>query len=154
MSETMLKIRCAIVDDHPLVRQGIQMTLSDAPEFEIVAEGANGNDALAIARELRPDVMLLDFSMPYGGVDTIVAIRAEHPAVKIALFSIRNEIATVKAVLEAGALGFISKGIDGSELLASVRRIASGERYVSEDLAAKLAITETPGPAGGAGAPP
>lgn len=138
MSDGTAKIRCAIVDDHPLVRQGVRMTLEDEPEFEVVAEGVCGNDAVAIAREHRPDVMLVDFSMPQGGIESILAVLSVHPAAKIALFSIRNEAEAVQGALQAGALGFIAKGIDGAELVASVRRVAAGERFLSPELAVRV----------------
>ncbi len=140
MGDEKPKIRCAIVDDHPLVRQGVHMTLTDAADFEIVAEGACGNDAVAIAREHRPEVMLLDFSMPQGGIENITAVLAVHPAARIALFSIRNEPETVRAAIVAGALGFIAKGIDGAQLVAGVRRVAQGETFVSPELAQQLGM--------------
>lgn len=132
------KIRLAVVDDHPVVRRGVIETFSEEGDFELVGEGGSADDAVRIARQASPDLMLLDVSMPGGGVEAVTAIRAERPDLRIAMLSIREDLATVRAALKAGAKGFISKGIDSNELVVCARKILGGGDYVSPELAARL----------------
>lgn len=127
-----------VVDDHPIVRRGIVETFAEQPDFIIVAEGASADDAVRAAETQKPDLILLDVTMPGGGVEAAARIRQSCPNVRIAMLSIREDLATVRAALRAGARGFISKGVEGPELVACARKIAAGEEYVSPDLAARL----------------
>jgi two-component system, NarL family, nitrate/nitrite response regulator NarL len=134
------KFRLAVIDDHPVVRRGVCDTFRDEPDFEVVAEGCSAAEALAIAEQIRPDLMLLDVSMPGGGIEAMHKIRASRPDLRVAILSVREDLATVRAALQAGARGFISKGIDGNELVASARKIMTGASYVSPELAARLLV--------------
>jgi DNA-binding NarL/FixJ family response regulator len=135
------KIRVAVVDDHPIVRRGVVETLTENEDFEVVAEGANAEDAVRIAREQHPDLVLLDVTMPGDGVEAARQIAQLQSSARIAMLTIREDQATVRTALKSGAHGYIVKGIEGPELLAAVRKIASGEPYVSPVLAARL-LTE------------
>jgi two-component system, NarL family, nitrate/nitrite response regulator NarL len=130
--------KIAIVDDHPVVRRGIAETFGEQSDFEIVGEGASADDAIALIKAKRPDLIILDVSMPGGGVEAAEQIRKLDPTAKIMMLSIREDLATVRAALKAGARGYVSKGVDGTDLVASARRILIGERYVSPALAARL----------------
>lgn len=132
------RIRIAVVDDHPMLREGVMHTLRAYPDFEIVAEGATGADAVRIAEEELPDVLLLDVSLPGGGVEAARAIANTCPVVKIAMLTVAEDEETVSSALGAGARGYILKGIGGSELAQAVRNINAGEDYVSPSLAARL----------------
>lgn len=132
------KIRLAVVDDHPVVRRGVIETFAEEGDFELVGEGGCADDAVRIARQTSPDLLLLDVSMPGGGIEAAAVVRAERPDVRIAMLSIREDLATVRAALKAGAKGFISKGIDSSELISCARKILRGDDYVSPELAARL----------------
>jgi two-component system, NarL family, nitrate/nitrite response regulator NarL len=136
------KIKLAVVDDHPVVRRGVCDTFRDEPDFEVVAEGANALDAVTIAEHVRPDLMLLDVSMPGGGVEAMHKIREFRPDLRVAMLSVREDLATVRAALQAGARGYISKGIDGNELVDSVRKMMAGACFVSPELAARLLVLE------------
>ena len=132
------KIRIAVVDDHPMLRDGVMHTLGAQADMEIVAEGATGADAVRIAEEWLPDVMLLDVSLPGGGVEAVRAIANSCPVVKIAMLTVAQDEETVSSALGAGARGYILKGISGQELTEAVRNIHAGEDYVSPGLAARL----------------
>ncbi len=133
------KTRLAVVDDHPIVRRGVVETFNEEADFEVVAEGGSADDALRIARENRPDLMLLDVTMPGGGIEAVVKLRsAGRPELRILMLSIREDLATVQAALKAGASGYASKGVDGVDLVACARRVVAGENYVSPELAARL----------------
>jgi DNA-binding NarL/FixJ family response regulator len=130
--------RLAIVDDHPIVRRGIVETFGEAEDFEVVAEGASAEEAVAIAKDARPDLMLLDVSMPGGGIEAIIQIHQVRPLLRLMMLSVREDLATVRAALKAGASGYVSKGIGARDLIVSARKVAAGEHYVDSELAAKL----------------
>jgi two-component system, NarL family, nitrate/nitrite response regulator NarL len=132
------KTRVVVVDDHPVVRRGISATFAEEADFEVVGEGACADDAINLARDKRADLILLDVTMPGGGVEAAAAISGNHPEAAIIMLSIREDLATVRAALRAGAHGYISKGVAGDDLVASARRVMAGERYVSPELAARL----------------
>jgi two-component system, NarL family, nitrate/nitrite response regulator NarL len=132
------KSKVAIVDDHPIVRRGIVETFAEQSDFEVIGEGASAADAIRIVGEKRPDLIILDISMPGGGVEAAAEIRRLDPSVKMIVLSIREDLATVRAALKAGARGYVSKGVDGADLVESARQILAGERYVSPGLAARL----------------
>lgn len=134
------KIRIAVVDDHPMLREGVMYTLRAQTDFEIVAEGASAEDAVRIAEEELPDVMLLDVSLPGGGVEAARAITNTAPVVKIAMLTVAQDEETVSSALGAGARGYILKGISGPDLAQAVRNIHSGEDYVTPGLAARLLV--------------
>ena len=131
-------VRIAVVDDHPVVRKGVAQTICEESDFIIVGEGASADDAVRLAQQLKPDVLVLDVTMPGGGIDAIARIRAVHPTARIIMLSIREELSAVRASLKAGAQGYVSKGIDGDELIAAIRKILTGARYISPELAARL----------------
>ncbi len=133
-------IRAAVVDDHPVVRKGIAETFTEEKEFEIVAQGGSAEDAVRIAREHKPDLMVLDVTMPGGGVEAAREIHRLLPETRILMLSIREDLGVVRAALKAGALGYVSKGVDGADLIFAARRIMAGARFISPDLAARLIV--------------
>lgn len=147
----MTIIRIAVVDDHPLFREGVTRSLGEWPEFEIVAEGGSRDDAIAIAENQRPDVMLMDISMPGNGLDTIARILETLPAVRIVMLTVSEANEHIAQALKLGARGYVLKGIGSQALADVVRTVASGENYVSPSLSAQLltslsARTEKPDP--------
>jgi two-component system, NarL family, nitrate/nitrite response regulator NarL len=133
----------AIVDDHPLVRQGIAANFEDDDSFRVVAEGANADDAIRLAHDVKPDLIFLDVNMPGGGITAATRIHAECPDVKIAMFSFRQDLAIVKAALAAGARGYIVKGISGPGLIATAHRILAGELCVDPELTRRISQQDT-----------
>jgi DNA-binding NarL/FixJ family response regulator len=132
------RIRVAVVDDHPLFREGVTHTLRSSKTVEVVAEGATSDDALSIATSHNPDIMLLDVSMPGGGIEAARAISQNCPAVKTIMLTVSESEEHVSQALEAGALGYVLKGTSGLELIATTSAIYRGESYVSPGLAARL----------------
>ncbi|HEV7308141.1 response regulator transcription factor [Ensifer sp.] len=136
-------IRVAVVDDHPLFREGVTRSLSEIEGFEIVAEGSSNDDAVRIARTLEPDVMLLDISMPGGGLEAIPAILEIRPSQKIIMLTVSEDGDDVTRALDRGATGYVLKGVGASALAEVIRTVASGERYVAPALSAKLLSSRT-----------
>ena len=131
-------IRIALADDHPLFREGVAKTLMDEPDFDIVGQGKNADEALMLANELMPDLMLLDVSMPGGGIEAARRIAASCPAVKIVMLTVSEHDDDVMSALKAGARGYVLKGVGGQELCNALRAINQGDAYVSPSLAARL----------------
>jgi DNA-binding NarL/FixJ family response regulator len=132
------RVRVAIVDDHPIFREGVAFTIRSSQAFEIVAEGACADEAVRIAKELLPDLILLDVSMPGGGIDAARAISAACPVVKVIMLTVSEQEEDVTQALEAGANGYILKGTSGTDLLTTLQSVSRGESYVSPGLAARL----------------
>jgi two-component system nitrate/nitrite response regulator NarL len=132
------KIRIAVIDDHPMLRSGVTHTLKAEPDFEVVGEGGSASDALRIARDELPDIMLLDVSLPGGGIEAAQAIASACPVVKVVMLTVLQNEESVSAALQAGARGYILKGISGPDFVRTVRDIDRGENYVSPGLAARL----------------
>lgn len=137
-------IRVAVIDDHPLFREGVTRSLSEIDGFEIVAEGSSKDDALRIAANLRPDVMLLDISMPGGGLNAIPLILDIVPLQKIIMLTVSEASDDVTTALSSGAKGYILKGIGSRALADVIRTVASGESYVAPTLSAKLLSSRSP----------
>lgn len=114
-------IRVAVVDNHAPYRNGVVTTVNDTIEFEVVAEGECGTDAVRIARDYLPDIMLLDENMPVNGVKAACEISRIYPSVKTILLTSYAEAEHVTAAREAGARICLTKGISGAELLATLR---------------------------------
>ncbi|MBB4187779.1 LuxR C-terminal-related transcriptional regulator [Sinorhizobium terangae] len=131
-------IRVAVIDDHPLFREGVTRSLSEIDGFEIVAEGSSRDDALRIAQNLSPDVMLLDISMPGGGLNAIPLILELVPLQKIVMLTVSEAGDDVTAALNGGAKGYVLKGIGSRALADVIKTVASGESYVAPTLSAKL----------------
>ena len=131
-------IRIAIVDDHPLFREGVTRSLSEIGGFEMVGEGATAQDAERIVATARPDILLLDISMPGGGLAAVAGILAGHPAQKIVMLTVSEANADVTMALNAGVRGYVLKGIGSRALADILRNVAAGENYLSPTLSARL----------------
>ncbi|TPK90292.1 response regulator transcription factor [Mesorhizobium sp. B2-4-17] len=131
-------IRIAIVDDHPLFREGVTRSLSEIGGFEMVGEGATAQDAERIASTVRPDILLLDISMPGGGLGAVANILADHPAQKIVMLTVSEANTDVTKALNAGVRGYVLKGIGSRALADILRNVAAGESYLSPTLSARL----------------
>ena len=132
------KIRIALVDDHPLFRDGVASTLKRDAGFELVGQGNNADEAVSIAHEQLPDIMLVDISMPGGGIEAVRAIACACPVVKLVMLTVSENEDDVINALQAGAAGYILKGISGPELLRIARSVAGGETYLMPGLAVKV----------------
>ena len=131
------KIRILLVDDHLVVRMGLALMIDRQPDMELVGEAENGETAIALARELRPDVIIMDIQMPVmNGAEATRKIRADNPEAKILVLTTFGMTADAAHALDAGALGAISKDCAQDRLLAAIRATARGEMAVDEDIRA------------------
>lgn len=145
-------LHVAIVDDHPLFREGVAHILRAQPDIEVVAEGDSAGDAVRIAADRMPDVMLLDISMPGGGVAAVQEISHAYPVIKVVMLTVSEEEDDVTAALRAGARAYVLKGVAARELVRILRGVANGEVYVTPSLAASLLFEMTNQATGATGA--
>jgi two-component system nitrate/nitrite response regulator NarL len=134
----MPPIRIAVIDDHPLFREGVTRSLSEIGGFEIVAEGSSMEDAIRIAQRHAPDVMLMDISMPGGGLEAIGPIRDIRPEQRIVMLTVSEAGDDITRALNSGARGYVLKGVGSQALAEILRSVAAGESYVSPTLSARL----------------
>src|SRR5438045_2972629 len=134
-----MTIRILIADDHAVVRQCLKMFLSLDPELEILGEAGDGKKAIEMARQLQPDIVLMDLLMPVlGGVEATATIRREMPDVEvIALTSVLEDKSVVDAV-RAGAIGYLLKDTESDELIRAIKAAAAGQVQLSPKAAARL----------------
>jgi two-component system, NarL family, response regulator LiaR len=134
-----MAIRVLITDDHSVVRQGLRMFLSLDPDIQVVGEAQDGQEALAMARELRPDVVLMDLLMPVmDGLESTRAIRTELPEVEVIALTSVLEGASVTGAVRAGAIGYLLKDTDAEELHRAIRGAAEGRVQLAPEAAARL----------------
>lgn len=131
-------IRIAIVDDHPLFREGLVHTLEAAPAMQVVAEAGTAEEARRVSAEWQPDILLLDLYIPGNGIEAAKVIRTEHPGVKIVVLTASEEDDDVTSAIEAGAKGYLVKGVSGSELIRAVQSVHAGASYITPQLAARM----------------
>jgi two-component system, NarL family, nitrate/nitrite response regulator NarL len=141
----MDKIRLVIVDDHSIFREGMLSVLQTEPDIEIVGEGENAEDALRLARELLPDIIFLDISMPGGGLNAAREIVENYPVVKIIILTGSEGETHVMTALKTGARAYVLKGVAARELVNILHAVQSGEVYVTPTLAANLLTEMTTG---------
>jgi two-component system response regulator NreC len=126
------KIRILLADDHAMVRQGFRMILSAQPDMEIVGEAGNGREAVELAEQLQPDLVVMDVAMPeLNGIEATRRIAASSPRTRVLALSMYKDSVYVREILRAGARGFLLKDAIDHDLLAAVRAVASGEGYLS-----------------------
>ena len=137
-------IRILVADDHPLFREGVIRSLTSEPGLAVVGQAASGEEALALARDLLPDIVLLDISMPgWGGLVTAEKISTACPAAKIVMLTVSEDEDKLLAAFKTGARGYVLKGVSARELVEVVRATAQGEVYVSPSLAAGILVALT-----------
>jgi DNA-binding NarL/FixJ family response regulator len=128
-------IRVLIADDHRLLRAGLRSLLAAEPDMQVVGEAADGTDALQLALELRPDVLLADISMPGpDGIELARWISRELPTTRVLMVSMHEDVRLVQDALAAGAAGYVSKRAAEADLVTAIRTVASGEVYLHPTL--------------------
>ena len=133
-------VRLLVVDDHHIVRQGLIALLATVPEMQVVAEASDGTQALELYRRHQPDVTLMDLRMnSMNGVETTRAIRAEFPNARIIVLTTFDGDEDIYRALQAGARGYLLKGMDTEELLAAIRTVHSGKSRIPAPVAERLA---------------
>ena len=135
----MNKIRIVIADDHIIVREGVRMLLQAQPDIEVVAEAANGSEALAKARLLLPSIVLMDIAMPeMNGLEATSAIRRELPQVQVLILTMHEDYEYFLELLHHGASGCVLKGASSAELIAAIHAVQDGGIYIHPSMAKNL----------------
>ena len=134
-------IRVIVVDDHQLVRIGTRRLLEDIPGIEIVGEAGTGEEAVELVKQHKPDVVLMDIQMPgIGGLEATRRCLRAHPEVKILAVTIYEDEPYPSKLLNVGAAGYLTKRADVDEMLLAIRKVVSGQRYISAEIAQQLAL--------------
>ena len=138
--EATRSIRIILADDHPVIRKGIRANLAAAPDIDVVAEAANGNEAIELVARFQPDVLLLDMEMPeLNGVEVTRKLKAAQTAVHILAFSAHDDWEFISGTLNEGAAGYLVKDEAMSEVIAAIRGIAAGQQgWLSRRIKEKL----------------
>jgi DNA-binding NarL/FixJ family response regulator len=132
MTET---IRLVVADDHPMFRAGVVASLDAAPDLEVVAQATDAASAVELARELLPDVVLMDIAMPGGGISAARDISTACPATRVVMLTVSEDEDDLLAAMKAGASGYVLKGAGATELIGVIRAIHAGQVYVAPALA-------------------
>jgi DNA-binding NarL/FixJ family response regulator len=131
--------RVLIVDDHPIVRQGLRRLIEAEPDLEVCGEAEAVRDAKALVRELRPDIVIVDISLKQGdGLELLKDIRAHYPTLPVLVLSMHDEAVYAERMLSAGASGYIMKHAASDQFIVALRRVLDGGIYVSEAVGSKM----------------
>jgi len=139
-------IRVLVVDDHELVRSGITRMLADNPDIEVIGEASSGEDAIDFVRKDSPDIVLMDIRMPgIGGLEATRRILRIDDAVRVIVVTACADDPYPTRVMQAGASAYITKGADIKEMVRAIRMAHSGQRYISPEIAQKMALKQLGG---------
>ena len=136
-------IRIGVVDDDPLLLDGMLSALREQPDFEVVGTGRTKDDAVALALYHKPEVMLLDIGILGGGIEAAFQISKSEPTTKLVIFTASDRLDHVNAALAAGVSGYILKGVSGRELCESIVSVCEGKRYITPELAMSILSPNT-----------
>lgn len=130
-----------VVDDHELVRMGIVRMLDDVAGFNVIGEAKSGEEAITKCRDLKPDVVLMDVKMPgIGGIEATKKMLAIHPNVKIIAVTAYDDSLYPERLMQAGAVGYVTKGAGFTEIITAIQKVVRGNLYMSENVAQQLAL--------------
>jgi two-component system, NarL family, invasion response regulator UvrY len=142
----MSQINVMLVDDHAVVRMGFKMLLETSDDIKVIAEAENGEEAIKSYVEHKPDVIVMDITMPgMGGMEAIERILAKESTAKILVLSAHEDSVHPKRVLNAGAMGYVTKRSAAEELIKAIRAVASGKKYIEASVAQQMAIQQLSG---------
>jgi two-component system, NarL family, nitrate/nitrite response regulator NarL len=134
------RISIAVVDDHPILRHGLAAVLRNEPRFRLVAEGGTATEALQIAQLHRPDIMILDLDIPGRGIEALKQIVVEFPLVRCIILTVCDSADAAIVALNAGAQGYILKGVSAGDLKSAIWTVLNNESFVSPEFATKLLL--------------
>lgn len=135
-------ITIVLVDDHQLVRSGIRRLLDDAENIEVCGEASSGEEALKLVKQTRPDVVLMDVNMPgIGGLEATRKLLRVDENLRIIALTVHVDEPYPSRLMEAGALGYLTKGCDEAEIVAAIKTVYKGERYIGADIARQMALS-------------
>lgn len=141
----MAKLRIVLADDHQLLREGVGLLINSQPDMEVVGEASNGAEALQCARNLLPDVLLMDLTMPgLNGLQATSLIKTEIPAIKILALTAHEDETYLRQLINAKASGYLLKRSASNELIQAIRAVAAGELYFDRALAGKALTAHLP----------
>ncbi len=142
----MPAIRVMLVDDHAVVRMGFKLLLQGAEDIEVVAEAESGEEAIKRYAEIKPDVVVMDISMPgIGGLEAVTRLLAKDPAAKVLILSAHEDSSHPKRLLKAGAVGYLSKRSAAEELIQAIHQVATGKTFLDSKLAQAMAVQQLTG---------
>ncbi len=142
----MAELKVPLVDDHSVVRMGFKMLIDSERDMKVIAESETGEDGIQKYQELKPDVTVMDITMPgIGGLEAIERIIAKDKNAKILVLSAHEDSVHPKRVLSAGAIGYLTKRSAAEELISAIRTVGSGKKYIESSVAQQLAITQLSG---------
>ena len=140
MSSELASIRILVVDDHPVVRQGVAVLIDTQSDMKLVAEGSNGREAIQQFRVHRPDVTIMDLQMPeMNGLDALIAIRGDFPDAKIIVLTTYAGDVQILRAIKSGAQGYLLKNTFHKELLDTIRAVHAGKKALSPEVSYKIA---------------
>jgi two-component system, NarL family, invasion response regulator UvrY len=139
-------IRVMLVDDHAVVRMGFKLLLQGADDIEVVAEAESGEEAIKRYPDIRPDIVVMDISMPgIGGLEAVSRLLAKDPAAKILILSAHEDSSHPKRLLKAGAVGYLSKRSAAEELIHAIHQVFNGKTFLDSKLAQAMAVQQLTG---------
>jgi len=135
-----------LVDDHELVRTGFRHILSNAQGFDVVGEAESGEEAVAKARQLKPDLVLMDVNMPgIGGIEATRRIRRQNPETQVIAVTVLSDTPFPEQLHDAGAIGYLTKGCPAEELFQALKTVAAGKPFISSEVSQKLTLARLTG---------
>lgn len=142
----MSNLNVLLVDDHSVVRMGFKMLIDSEKDMQVIAEAETGEDGIIKFQEIKPDVIVMDITMPgIGGLEAIERIIAKDKNARILVLSAHEDSVHPKRVLSAGAIGYLTKRSAAEELINAIRTVGSGKKYIESSVAQQLAITQLSG---------
>lgn len=133
------EIRILVVDDHPLVRRALRDILEKEPDLRVIGEVSNGQEAVTATEEQRPDIVIMDISMPVmNGVEATKRIKASNPLIAVLILTVHTDVETIFSILQAGASGYLVKSIFGPEVIHTVRAVMDGDMVLSPEVSQEV----------------
>ncbi len=143
---TMKKLRILLADDHKMVREGLRLLIDGQPDMRVVGEAANGREVMLQARELKPDVVVMDLSMPeLNGLQATERLKAESPGIKVVAITANEDESYLRQLCKVGAVGYVLKRSAGDELVKAIGLVAKGGVYFEAALASKALARQMTG---------